>query len=170
MEKERKNTLKDMFADRKCIVAGQENPNVCIDFSDLCRCIDEIFEKASENERMKKDGRLLAEVLAGKKKEMFDMCLAFVKNYVKGRGLKRVKNDSTLSVDVSKWDILCHFGYQEDGWCTLDYVEYVPDKDELRYLIIDEGTGNPFKDEKFEVGDYALLEQVFDMIVRLNND
>ena len=41
MEKERKETLKDMFADRKYIVSGQENLNVYI---------DEIFDKASKNE------------------------------------------------------------------------------------------------------------------------
>lgn len=67
-------------------------------------------------------------------KELQDKYTSALKDYVSRNGEKRNPFINERSIDVSGWDI----GYNGKYNCTLDFIKYDPDKDELRFVILNE--------------------------------
>ena len=97
------------------------------------------------------------EKIDGLKKELFDILVESVKNAVKENGEKISPFINTLHLNVTNYDI------EYGDHSTLDVVYYIPDTDELGFIIWKEGytQEKSYLCRKFKIYDIDVLQLIF---------
>ena len=97
------------------------------------------------------------EKIDGLKKELFDILVESVKSVLKENGEKVSPFLNTLHLNVTNYDI------EYDDHSTLDVVYYIPDTDELGFIIWKEKCTQEkaYLCRKFEIYDINELQLIF---------
>jgi len=97
------------------------------------------------------------EKIDGLKNELFDILVESVKNVLKENGEKVSPFLNTLHLNVTDYDI------EYDDHSTLDVVYYIPDTDELGFIIWKEGCTQKkaYFCRKFKIYDINMLQLIF---------